>query len=122
MGEKKVFSSYLTKLSVFSTVALMASAFTLAGCSTETTVQSSPTKQKVQPVSASKADTNVIYIVMDDTGYSDFGSYGSEIKTPNIDRLAENGLRYNNFHATPVCSPSRASMLTGRNNHAVGMG
>ncbi|MEH7177517.1 arylsulfatase [Neobacillus vireti] len=65
---------------------------------------------------------NVIYIVLDDTGYSDLGAYGSEIKTPNIDRLAENGLRYNNFHVTPVCSPTRASLLTGRNSHAVGMG
>jgi arylsulfatase A-like enzyme len=65
---------------------------------------------------------NVIYIVLDDSGYSDLGAYGSEIKTPNIDRLAENGLRYNNFHVTPLCSPTRASLLTGRNNHAVGMG
>ncbi|WP_223635501.1 arylsulfatase [Planococcus sp. 4-30] len=122
MGEKKNFSSHLSKLSIFGTVAVMASAFTLAGCSPEAKVQSASAGQKVQPVSASNTDTNVIYIVMDDTGYSDFGSYGSEINTPNIDRLAANGLRYNNFHATPVCSPSRASMLTGRNNHAVGMG
>ena len=63
-----------------------------------------------------------MYIVLDDSGFSDFGSFGSEISTPNIDELAENGLKYNNFHTAPVCSPTRASLLTGRNNHAVGMG
>ena len=59
---------------------------------------------------------------MDDSGYSDLGSYGSEIKTPNLDWLAENGLRYNNAHVTPLCSPTRASLLTGRNAHEVGVG
>ncbi|SDI27190.1 arylsulfatase [Alteribacillus persepolensis] len=65
---------------------------------------------------------NIVYIVLDDVGFSDLGCYGSEIKTPNMNRLAENGLRYNNFNATPLCSPTRASLLTGRNNHSVGMG
>ncbi|MEH7332012.1 arylsulfatase [Neobacillus drentensis] len=65
---------------------------------------------------------NVVYIVLDDMGFSDLGCYGSEIKTPNIDRLAQNGLSYNNFHVTPLCSPTRASLLTGRNHHSVGMG
>lgn len=65
---------------------------------------------------------NVVYCVFDDVGYSDFGCYGSEIATPNIDRLASGGLRYTNFHTTSLCSPARASLLTGRNHHAVGMG
>src|SRR4051794_3209694 len=65
---------------------------------------------------------NVIYIVLDDIGFSDIGAYGAEIKTPNIDQLAANGLRYNNFNATPLCSPTRASLLTGRENNSVGMG
>lgn len=64
---------------------------------------------------------NVIYIVMDDMGYSDLGSYGSEIATPNIDRLASAGLRYANFYTRALCSPTRASLLTGRDNHLVGM-
>ena len=64
----------------------------------------------------------MVFIVLDDSGYSDIGSYGSEIETPNIDWLAENGLRYNNSHVTPLCSPTRASLLTGRNSHDVGMG
>lgn len=66
--------------------------------------------------------TNVVYIVLDDSGFSDLGCFGSEIKTPHMDKLAENGLRYTNFEATPLCSPTRASLLTGRNNHTVGMG
>ena len=64
---------------------------------------------------------NIVYIVIDDMGFSDLGSYGSEISTPNIDKLAENGLRYNNFHVNPMSSPTRASLLTGRNSHSVGM-
>jgi arylsulfatase A-like enzyme len=65
--------------------------------------------------------TNVVLIVLDDTGFAHFGCYGSELATPNIDRLAAGGLRYTNFHTTALCSPSRAALLTGRNPHAVGM-
>ncbi len=65
---------------------------------------------------------NIIYIVLDDIGYSDLGCYGSEIKTPNIDKLAKAGLRYTNFNACPLSSPTRASLLTGRENNSVGMG
>jgi arylsulfatase len=65
--------------------------------------------------------TNVVVIVLDDTGFAHFGCYGSELATPNIDRLAANGLRYTSFHTTALCSPSRAALLTGRNPHAVGM-
>ncbi|WP_345774075.1 sulfatase-like hydrolase/transferase [Paenibacillus sp. H1-7] len=67
-------------------------------------------------------DLNVIYIVLDDVGFSSLGCYGSEIQTPNMDSLAENGLRYNNFTVTPLCSPTRACLLTGRNCHSVGVG
>jgi arylsulfatase len=65
--------------------------------------------------------TNVVVIVLDDTGFAHFGCYGSELATPNIDRLAANGLRYTSFHTTALCSPSRAALLTGRNPHTVGM-
>lgn len=64
---------------------------------------------------------NVVFIVLDDMGYASLGCYGSEIETPNIDRLAADGIRFTNFHATALCSPTRASLLTGRNSHAVGM-
>jgi arylsulfatase len=64
---------------------------------------------------------NIVTVVFDDTGWSDFGCYGSEIRTPTIDALAENGLRYTNFHVTPLCSPTRACLMTGKNHHRVGM-
>jgi arylsulfatase len=63
----------------------------------------------------------VLVIVLDDTGFSHLGCYGSDIDTPNLDRLAAEGLRYTNFHTTALCSPSRACLLTGRDHHAVGM-
>jgi len=64
---------------------------------------------------------NVVVILLDDTGFSQLGCYGSDIDTPNIDRLAAGGLRYNNFHTTALCSPTRACLLSGRNHHSVGM-
>ena len=64
---------------------------------------------------------NIVVVLLDDTGFAHFGCYGSELATPTIDRLAANGLRYNSFHTTALCSPSRAALLTGRNPHAVGM-
>jgi arylsulfatase len=63
----------------------------------------------------------VVVILLDDTGFSHLGCYGSDLATPAMDRLAEGGLRYTNFHVTPLCSPTRASLLTGRNHHTVGM-
>lgn len=65
---------------------------------------------------------NVLVWVIDDLGFGQLGSYGGLIDTPNLDRLARHGLRYSNFHATPVCSASRASLLTGRNPHRVHVG
>lgn len=64
---------------------------------------------------------NVVLVLLDDTGFAQFGCYGSDIDTPNVDALAANGLQFTNFHVTPLCSPTRASLLTGRSQHAVGM-
>jgi arylsulfatase len=64
---------------------------------------------------------NVVVVLLDDTGFAHLGSFGSDLPTPNMDRLAEGGLRYTNFHVTPLCSPTRAALLTGRNHHEVGM-
>ena len=71
--------------------------------------------------SPSKGKPNVIYIVLDDLGFAQLGCYGSTIHTPNIDRLAREGLRYNNFHTMAICSASRASLLTGANHHSCGV-
>jgi len=64
---------------------------------------------------------NIVLVLYDDVGFGSFGSYGAEIATPTMDALAADGVRYNNFHVTPLCSPTRASLLTGRNHHSVGM-
>jgi len=69
-----------------------------------------------------KEAPNVIIFLLDDTGYAQIGSFGGVIATPNIDRLAANGLRYNNFHTTALCSPSRATLMAGRNPHKIGLG
>lgn len=65
---------------------------------------------------------NVVLVVLDDVGFSDLASYGSELTTPTFDALAAGGLRFNQFHTTTLCSPTRACLLTGRNHHSVGMG
>nr|WP_176330351.1 arylsulfatase [Oceanobacillus rekensis] len=121
--DEKPWSKYVNKFSMFSTAALAATIF-LGGCQAQTEEANADAGPVEEAENQAKIEekTNVMYIVLDDSGFSDLGSFGSEISTPNIDALAENGLRYNNFHTAPVCSPTRASLLTGRNTHAVGMG
>jgi len=65
---------------------------------------------------------NIVVMLCDDLGYADLGCYGSEIPTPNIDRLAHEGLQYTDYHSTPMCSPTRAALLTGLEPHRAGMG
>lgn len=64
----------------------------------------------------------MVVVVLDDTGFAQLGCFGSGLRTPAVDALAAGGLRYTRFHVTAMCSPTRASLLTGRNAHAVGMG
>ena len=65
---------------------------------------------------------NIVIVLVDDLGFADLGCYGSEIATPNVDRLAAGGLRFTDFHVTPMCSPTRAAMLTGLDPHDAGIG
>ncbi len=69
-----------------------------------------------------KSPPNVVVIVLDDAGFSDYSFLGSRIQTPTIDALAENGLTLTNFYVQPRCSPTRAAFLTGRDPHSVGLG
>jgi arylsulfatase A-like enzyme len=64
---------------------------------------------------------NVVIVLLDDTGFAQFGCYGSDIDTRHVDALAADGVQFTNFHVTPLCSPTRASLLTGRSQHSVGM-
>ncbi len=73
------------------------------------------------PNRARQGAPNVLFIVLDDTGFGHLGCFGSPIATPNLDALAADGLRYTNMHTTALCSPSRSCMLTGRNHHSNGM-
>ncbi len=65
---------------------------------------------------------NILMVLFDDVGFSDFGCYGGDAVTPTIDRLAADGIRYTGFHTTAMCSTTRAALLTGRNHHSVGVG
>ncbi len=78
----------------------------------------SPTKGEVE------TDTrpNIIIFLVDDMGYADLGAYGSEVSTPNIDRLATSGVLFSNYHTAATCSPTRSMLLTGVDNHLTGMG
>ncbi len=73
------------------------------------------------PLRAKDGAPNVLFIVLDDTGYGHLGCYGSPINTPNINRLAKNGLLYTNMHTTALCSPTRSCIITGRNHHSNAM-
>ncbi len=83
-----------------------------------------PDSQEVWPAEpkAPEGAPNVLIWLMDDAGYGLLSAFGGLAATPNLDRLAAQGLRYTNFHSTPLCSPSRASILTGRNPHNAHMG
>ncbi len=65
---------------------------------------------------------NVLLVLIDDAGFGNPSTFGGPIQTPNLSRVAGSGLRYNRFHVTALCSPTRAALLTGRNNHTVGFG
>ncbi|MEZ4770732.1 MAG: arylsulfatase [Caldilineales bacterium] len=74
-----------------------------------------------KPLRAAEGAPNVLFIILDDTGFGQLGCFGSPINTPNLDRLAQNGLAYNNMHTTALCSPTRTCILTGRNHHSNAM-
>ena len=77
---------------------------------------------RLSTLRASKSKPNIILIMADDMGYSDIGCYGGEIQTPNLDKLADNGLRFTQFYNTARCCPTRASLMTGLYAHQTGMG
>src|ERR1700722_8983903 len=75
-----------------------------------------------QAVTAPKSAPNILLIMTDDTGFGASSAFGGPIPTPTLDRIAGSGLRFNNFHTTALCSPTRSALLTGRNHHSVGFG
>ncbi|HEY7054076.1 MAG TPA: arylsulfatase [Mycobacterium sp.] len=83
---------------------------------------SEPDWATIDTVQAPEGAPNVLLVLIDDAGFGNPSTFGGPIATPNYTRLAERGLRYDRFHVTAMCSPTRASLLTGRNSHAVGFG
>ena len=72
-----------------------------------------------KPAKAPAGAPNVVWILIDDVGYGAAGTFGGLIQTPTFDTLANNGLRYTNFHTTAICAPTRSALLTGRNSASV---
>lgn len=96
--------------------ALLAATLLLLSCTTDSKKQDAIVqgRQVQRP--------NILLIVADDLGYTDLGAYGSEIATPNLDALAHAGILFTNFHSAPTCSPARAMLLSGTDNHLAGLG
>lgn len=95
-------------------IIIMLSVAVLSGCASEDQSDGNPAQAANRP--------NILLIVADDLGYTDLGSFGGEIATPHLDSLARAGTRFTNFYAGPSCAPTRAMLLTGMDNHQVGMG
>ena len=87
---------------------------TLVSCKQETETPGEST-------SAKPRQPNILLIVADDLGYSDIGSFGGEIATPTLDRLANEGLQLSNGHVRPTCAPSLSVLLSGTDNHVAGI-
>lgn len=78
--------------------------------------------EPIKPLRPPKGAPNILLVLLDDAGFGSNSAFGGPCRTPTFDRLSENGLRYTRFHTTAICSPTRQSLLTGRNHHSVGMG
>ncbi|WP_448700968.1 arylsulfatase [Mucilaginibacter sp. AW1-3] len=82
----------------------------------------SSSPQFPQPVKAPKGAPNIVLILIDDAGFGQFNTFGGGVPSPTMDKLAAEGLRFNRFHTTALCSPTRAALITGRNHHSVSFG
>ena len=76
----------------------------------------------IEPLRPPKGAPNVLVVLLDDVGFGASSAFGGPCQTPNFERLASDGLKYNRFHTTALCSPTRQALLTGRNHHSVAMG
>ncbi|SKC83882.1 arylsulfatase [Ohtaekwangia koreensis] len=108
-------------VSLLLTVTLLPSAYSQQGKISKSVKDSQPYKVEYLKKAAA-GSPNVLLILLDDVGYGATSAFGGLIHTPNLDTLANQGLRYTNFHTAGICSPTRAALLTGRNHHSVGMG
>src|SRR5258708_2340923 len=86
------------------------------------TCRDSDPAQFPQPVQAPKGAPNIVLILIDDAGFGQFSAFGGGVPSPTMEKLAAEGLRFNRFHTTALCSPTRAARLTGRHHHSVSAG
>src|ERR1700722_14825356 len=86
------------------------------------TMQESVYRQRVKPRRLPVDAPNILIVLIDDAGPALSATFGGEIQTPTMERIVKEGIAYNRFHTTAKCSPTRASLLTGRNHHRVGNG
>ena len=93
----------------------------MAAALTTITALFAPRSMAADPATPVASRPNVVVVVADDVGFSDLGAYGSEIRTPHIDAIASRGVMFSNFHVSPMCSPSRAMLLTGVDAHLAGV-
>ena len=99
--------------SLLSTSMALAALLTMTACSTETAET---------PKAIDTSKPNILLIMADDMGFSDIGPFGSEVATPNLDTLAADGMRFNQFRNTSKCTTTRAALMTGQYAQRVGMG
>jgi arylsulfatase len=92
------------------------------GIVNRTLAGSEPDWAQIGHIEPPEGAPNVLLVLIDDAGFGNPGTFGGPVDTPNYTRMADAGLRYNRFHVTALCSPTRAALLTGRNHHAVGFG
>ena len=86
------------------------------------TMQESVYKQRLKPRRLPADTPNILIVLIDDAGPALPATFGGEVQTPTMDRIVREGIAYNRFHTTAMCSPTRAALLTGRNHHRVGNG
>ena len=86
------------------------------------TMQESVHKWREAPSHLPEDAPNILIVMLDDAGFGQASTFGGEINTPTLSRLANEGIAYNRFHTTAMCSPTRAALMTGRNHHRVGAG
>jgi arylsulfatase len=92
------------------------------GAVNQTLAGSQPDWGQIGHIRPPEGAPNVLLVLIDDAGFGNPSTFGGPVDTPNYTRMADQGLRYNRFHVTALCSPTRAALLTGRNHHTVGFG
>ncbi|WP_207510648.1 arylsulfatase [Longitalea luteola] len=118
MNKQTIIGLLTSTMTITSVMGQYSPVQTFGGRIGRTLAETTPGNKPFNPVAPAHAP-NIVYILLDDVGFGASSAFGGLVETPTFDSLANNGLRYTNFHTTAICSPTRASLLTGRNHHSV---